>query len=288
MKGLAPNLARPKAATTPGVPSRAEALAVLPRFERVVFRIVDRMNRGAWKALWAAIGRQVHARVLHGLVRRRLHVFGIDHVARTDGGRPVLLVANHRSFYDLFLVSAILLRRLPRRTRVFFPVRGRYYYESPGGVLLNWIAAMWSMYPPLYAAPSQRAFNRYSLDLLIRLCRSGRGHLVGIHPEGGRNRDPDPYSFRRIQPGAGHIIHAAQPQVVPVFVAGLSNRFSRLVAAAWHPEDRIRVHFGPAVDLSELYAMPAKGSTYKRITEHVMARVRDLAEHDRAQFAGRL
>lgn len=270
-----------------GTLSRAQALATLPPLERGIFRLVDRMNRGSWKAAWALIGRQLHARALHAVFAPQLDVYGFEHMERTDPDRPILVVANHRSFYDLHLVSTVVLRRLGRPMRIFFPIRGRYYYQSVGGTLLNFLGGLWSMYPPLFTMPSHRAFNRYSLEVLIGLCREGRGHLIGIHPEGGRNRDPDPYSFRRTQPGAGRIIHAARPQVIPVFIAGLENDFRKVVSRRRRGGERLRLHFGPAVDLGALYALPAKGSTYKQIAELVMDRVRELAERDRQRCARR-
>jgi hypothetical protein len=70
-----------------------------------------------------------------------------------------------------------------------------------------------------------------------------------------------------------------------VFIGGLPNRVRTVLANYWRHADPIREHFGPAVDLESFYALPAKGSTYKSIVEHVMARVADLAEADRAEFA---
>lgn len=270
---------------SPADVTRSRAVATLPPLERRIFRLVDRMNRGAWKGAWAFVGRHLHARVLHALFSPQLDVHGFEHIEHTDPDRPILIVANHRSFYDLHLVSMVVLRRLRRPMRVFFPIRGRYFYQSVGGTLLNFLGGLWSMYPPLFTIPTRRTFNRYSLDVLIGLCREGRNHLVGIHPEGGRNRDPDPYSFRRTQPGTGHIIHAARPQVIPVFIAGLENDLRRVAARRRRGGERLRLHFGEAVDLSALYALPAKGSTYKQIVDLVMERVRELAEHDRRAYA---
>ena len=71
------------------------------------------------------------------------------------------------------------------------------------GLLLNQVAASWSMFPPLFALPTHAVTDRYALDLLCDLCARGPGTILGIHPEGGRNLSPDPYSFMRCQPGAG-------------------------------------------------------------------------------------
>jgi 1-acyl-sn-glycerol-3-phosphate acyltransferase len=270
--------------STSGVPSREEALAVLAPFERRAFQLVERMNQGAWKELWVFCQRQINARWIGMLSRPQLEVHGFEHVQRTTATRPLLLVANHRSNFDMIVVTEVLFRCLDRPVRINFPIRGRGYYQDVTGLLLNLVAGFWAMYPPLFALPSHAVFDRYALDLLIRMCREGEGTVIGIHPEGGRNRDPDPYSFRKLQPGTGRIIHAARPQVIPVFIGGLSNSFTGQIANLWRKREPIRVHFGAEPDLAELLERPAKGSTYKAITERVMEGVRLLGEQDRALF----
>jgi 1-acyl-sn-glycerol-3-phosphate acyltransferase len=282
---LEANLASAEPSGIPAAPSREAALAALSPFERRAFTLVERMNRGAWKRFWVFCQRHINARWIGWLARPQLQVFGLEHVARTTSDRPLLLVANHRSVFDLIVVTEVLFRRLDRPMQINFPIRGRGYYQSVTGVLLNFVAGFWAMFPPLFALPTHAVFDRYSLELLIALCREGPGNVIGIHPEGGRNRDPDPYTFRKLQPGTGRIIHAARPQVIPVFVAGLSNSLPHQIANLWRRREPIRVHFGPEPDLSSMLSQPAKGSTYKAITERVMDEVRRLAEDDRALFA---
>jgi 1-acyl-sn-glycerol-3-phosphate acyltransferase len=262
-----------------------DPLSALAPLERFHVRVATRMNREPWKAFWTACGRQINARWIWAIARRQTRVHGFEHVEGTSPLRPVLLVANHRSFFDMHLVTCLLLRRLRRRMRIYFPVRGRYYYETLGGMALNCFGAFWAMYPPLFTHATHQAFGRYSLEVLINLCRVGEGHFIGIHPEGGRNRDADPYSFRRIQPGTGRIIHGAAPQVIPIFIAGLGNSLRRHIAANWRGGEPIRVHFGPPVEITPFLSLPPKGSTYKTITEHAMSCVRDLAEQDRVLYA---
>jgi 1-acyl-sn-glycerol-3-phosphate acyltransferase len=261
-----------------------DPLAELSSLERFHFRLAGLMNREPWKAFWSACGRQINARGIAVLAGDHLRVSGFEHVEATSPDRPILLIANHRSYFDLYVVSSVLFRQLKRRLRIYYPVRGRYYYETLGGMFVNFAAAYWSMYPPLFSTSARQNFDRYALDLLIKLCSEGEGNVIGIHPEGTRNRDPDPYSFGKFQPGAGRIIHAARPQVLPAFITGLPNQIRTVLAARRRGADPIRVHFGQAVDLSEFYALPAKGSTYKAIVEHVMSRVAELAEADRATY----
>jgi 1-acyl-sn-glycerol-3-phosphate acyltransferase len=267
-------------------PVPREAFDGLTLLERGHYRLAHRMNQGAWKGFWSVCQRSVGAWWTGVITRRITEVHGVDHLRRTPRDRPLLLVANHRSYFDMYVVASALFRVTGWRMRLFFPVRGRYYYQSVGGLLLNGVAGFWSMFPPLFATGRHQAIDRYSLELLIALCTEGPSHVIGIHPEGGRNTAPDPYSLRRLQPGVGRIVHAARPRVIPVFIAGLGNSVPGIIAQNVRRADPIRIWFGAELDLSPLLALPAKGSTYKRITEHVMDVVMQLGELDRDRYGG--
>jgi 1-acyl-sn-glycerol-3-phosphate acyltransferase len=265
-------------------PPSPEVLRTLRPIERMHFGIARRMNGEPFKGFYTFLQRNIGATVIHGLVRRYTVVSGLEHLEAADHSRPILLLPNHRSYYDRYIVGSVLVSRLPWLRRIYFPVRGRYYYESFGGMVLNGTAAFWSMFPPLFATARHQAFDRYSVDLLASLCREGAGTLVGIHPEGGRNTDPDPYSLRKLQPGAGRIIHAAHPQVIPVFIGGLGNDIAPLFTRNWRAGPPVRIRCGATLDLESFYALPPKGSTYKSIVEFAMERVRELGEEDRAEY----
>jgi 1-acyl-sn-glycerol-3-phosphate acyltransferase len=221
-----------------------------------------------------------------------MNLYGLEHVEAADRNRPILLVSNHRSFFDMYAVSAMLFKRTSWRKQLFFPVRGRFFYESPLGLFVNMIMGWWSMFPPFFAAgsnpmPEKRDFDKYSLRLLSDLCRRGPGNIIGFHPEGTRNKNDDPYSFLPPKPGVGRIIKEAEPQVIPVFTAGLTNSLPRQVARNWNREDVIRIHFGPPIDFSEFRGQRDHVRTYKAIAELVMSKIAELAENDRRMRANK-
>ena len=265
-------------------PLPPEVAAVLAPLERLHLKTAQLMNREPLKGGWTWVQSLIGATLIRLATGRILRVEGFEHLEEAFRRGPLLLVANHRSYFDMFVVSSLLHRRLRGRKRLYFPVVGQYYYQSWTGLALNHFAACWSMYPPLFALPTHAASDRHALEILVDLCAQGPGNILGIHPEGGRNLDPDPYSFMRFQPGAGKIIHAARPIVVPVFIAGLSNDAGEQLRRNWSGGEPIRLWFDTPVDLSREFALPAKGSTYKTITDTVMARVRALAEGDRARY----
>ena len=266
-------------------PTREE-LSVLAPVERAAFRIVHRMNKGRTKTVLSRLQREIGARwVYHVALSRRLRVHGIENLEATSPHRPIVIVANHRSYFDLFVVSTIMVRRMDRPLRLYFPVRARYFYQRPMGVVINAITAWGAMYPPIFAEdPAKRAFTDYAVRLLVSLA-SEPGSVIGIHPEGTRNKNPDPWSLLRAQPGVGRIVHEARPQVIPVWIGGLSNSLTRTMRENFTGRaEPVRVHFGREVDYSALVDRPARARTYVEIADHLMRSVAALGEADRAEY----
>ena len=264
----------------------ADELAVLSAFERFSFRWVQRMNRGSWKRFWTFCQRTLGAGWIHLATYNLMQVYGLEHVHAAARERPILIVANHRSFFDMYTVSTTLFRNTSWRKQLFFPVRGRFFYQGPLGLFVNLVMGWWSMYPPFFATgdkpiPEKREFDKYSFRLLTELCRTGPGNVIGFHPEGKRNRNWNSYSYLRPQPGVGKLIKDAQPQVIPVFIAGLGNHLPTQVLGNWTGGEKIRIHFGPVIDFSEFQSKRDHMRTYKEISELVMRKIAQLGEEDR-------
>jgi 1-acyl-sn-glycerol-3-phosphate acyltransferase len=261
-------------------PTREE-LAVLSRMERFCFRLAHRMNQGRWKRFWTFCQRTVGAGWIQLCTYNLMRVYGLEHVEAVSHERPLLLVANHRSFFDMYTVSSVLFRRTRWPKTLFFPVRGRFFYQSPLGSFVNMVMGWWSMYPPFFYATEKRLFDKYSMRFLAHLCREGAGHVIGFHPEGTRNKSADAYSFLRAQPGVGMLIKESAPQVIPVFIAGLGNQLPRQVLGNWTGGPPIRIHFGPPLDLAEFLQKKDHVRTYKEIGDFVMSKIAELGEQDR-------
>lgn len=262
-----------------------EEIAVLNSLERVAFRVSHRMNQGRWKLFWTWCQKYIGSRWIQLATYNLMRVDGLEHIEAVSHERPLLLVANHRSFFDMYAVSSVLFRRTRWPKILFFPVRGRFFYESPLGMLVNMLMGWWSMYPPIFAENEKRLFDKYSVRRLAQLCREGRGHVIGFHPEGTRNKSSDPYSFLRAQPGVGKLIKDAAPQVIPVFIAGLGNSLPRQVVGNWTGGEPIRIRFGQPLDLTAFLEKKDHVRTYKEIAEFVMQKITELGEEDRAIFA---
>jgi 1-acyl-sn-glycerol-3-phosphate acyltransferase len=271
-------------------PTRKE-LAVLDFTERVGFRLANRMNRGAWKQFWTFCQRHIGSLWIYLATYNLMNVYGLENIERTDVDRPLLLVANHRSFFDMYTVSSVLFRRTRRPMKLFFPVRAKFFYDSPLGWFVNFVMGWFSMFPPFFREDrdeKKREFDKFTMRRLIDICSHGKAHVIGFHPEGRRHLSPDPYSFAPAQTGVGKIIMASRPQVVPVFIAGLGNDLPKQILGNWRGGEQIRIHFGEPVDLSRFYEKRDSMRTHKEISDFLMTNIALLADRDKEIFGGKI
>jgi len=265
----------------------SEELAVLTSTERIGYKLADRMNRGAWKRLWTFCQRHIGSLWIYLATYNLMNVYGLENVEQTDAEKPLLLVANHRSFFDMYTVSSILFRRTKRPMKLFFPVRAKFFYDSPLGWFVNLVMGWFSMFPPFFREAREekkREFDKFSMRRLIDICSNGAAHVIGFHPEGKRNLSDDAYDFLPAQTGVGKIIMASRPQVVPVFIAGLGNDLPKQILGNWRGGEPIRIYFGEPIDLSEFYEKRDSLRTHKEIADFLMKKIGEIAENDKKEF----
>ena len=265
----------------------AEELSVLSTTEKIGFKLTHKMNQGAWKRLWTFCQRHIGSLWIKICTYNLMNVFGIENVEKTNVEKPLLLVANHRSFFDMYTVSSVLFRQTKRPMRLYFPVRAKFFYTSPVGWFVNLVMGWFSMYPPFFRESREaekREFDKFSLRKLIGIASEGYGTIIGFHPEGKRNLSDDPYNLLPAQPGVGKVIYAAQPQVIPVFITGLGNDLPKQVLGNWTGGEKVRIWFGTPVDLSEFYEKSDRIRTHKEIADFLMTKISELGEQDRLKF----
>ena len=267
-----------------------EELAVLQPIERTGFKLAHAMNFGGWKRFWTFCQRHIGSLWIYLATYNLMNVFGIENLEATDPDRPVILAANHRSFFDMYTVSSVMFRRTKRPIRLYFPVRAKFFYDNPLGWFVNLVMGWWSMYPPFFREEGEgekRAFDKFSVRELIRLSSYGKGHVIGFHPEGKRNLNDDTYTFLPAQPGIGKVILNAEPQVIPVFIAGLGNDLPKQILGNWTGGEKVRIWFGKSIDLSAYFGKRDSLRAQKEIADHLMAKIGELAEMDREWMANR-
>ncbi len=267
-------------------PTREE-ISALSATEKIGFHLTNKMNQGAWKRFWTFCQRHIGSLWIKICTYNLMNVFGLEHFEKASVEKPLLLVANHRSFFDMYTVSSVIFRQTSRPIKLFFPVRAKFFYSSPIGWLVNLIMGWWAMYPPFFREEkeaSKREFDKFALRKVIQLASEGRANVIGFHPEGKRNLSENPYDFLPAQPGIGKIIYSAQPQVVPVFIAGLGNDLKKQVLGNWTGGRKVRIWFGEPLDLSEFYKKSDRLRTHKEIGDFLMKKIAELAEQDKEKY----
>ncbi|MDQ3373448.1 MAG: 1-acyl-sn-glycerol-3-phosphate acyltransferase [Acidobacteriota bacterium] len=262
-------------------------ISALSLTEKIGFRLTDKMNKGAWKSFWTFCQRHIGSLWIYLATYNLMNVFGLENVERTSTEKPLLLVANHRSFFDLYTVSSVIFRRTKRPIKLFFPVRAKFFYSSPLGWLVNLIMGWWAMYPPFFREDKEikkREFDKFSMRRLIELCSERGSNVIGFHPEGKRNLSDDAYNFLPAQPGIGKIIMASRPQIVPVFIAGLGNDLPKQIFGNWTGGEKVRIWFGEPINLLEFYEKSDRLRTHKEIADFLMLKIGELGEKDREAF----
>ena len=270
----------------PLLPAEAE-IGVLDRVDRIGFRLTHWMNLGARKRLMTYFQRNIGSLWIFIATYNLMNVFGVENVEQTDASRPLVLVANHRSFFDMYTVSSVLFRRTKRPMELYFPVRAKFFYTNPLGWVVNLLMGWFSMYPPFFREEREirkRQFDKYSMRRLVQLCAEGPGHVIGFHPEGKRNLTGGTYEFLPAQPGIGKVIYAAHPQVIPVFIAGLGNDLPKQILGNWTGGPKVRIWFGEPIELDVFYAKGDRIRTHKEIADFLMEKIAELGAEDEVMF----
>ena len=268
----------------------ARAPSTLPRmdrrklrgFERVAVPLCDAINTTPWlKKFLQLFVRYFTATWIFGLARPRLVLDGLGPLRELSPPKGIILVSNHRSFFDMYVCCAVLYKRSRLLSRLHFPVRSNFWYSNPIGVLINMSVSACAMWPPVFRDSRRRSLNPVGLEQ-IGYILGQKGAVLGFHPEGTRGKDPDPHKLLRPKKGIGLIIECCDPQtlIVPFFITGLSNSFGDQLRSWLRPrrgENDIRLSFGEPVPAGQFQGNQSAGE----VAESVMDLVRDLADQDR-------
>ena len=263
----------------------AEASDRLTWLERANVAFIRRTFDWPWLDRFCRWGCRVPgAGWVYACTRNLLRIHGLDALPPLDQLQRVILVANHRSFFDMYVINAILYKN-GFRERLLFPVRSNFFYDRIAGFFVNAVMSFWSMYPPIFREKQRLSLNHTAFSELAAAIAEGRS--AGIHPEGTRNRGDDPYTLLPAQNGIGRLIHLARDAVIiPVFINGLTNRLGRQVVSNFDKTGTpIHVVFGEAIDFSDLLDRPASTKTYRAIVERTMATIATLGEQERIHRA---
>lgn len=261
-----------------------EQLAPLSRMERFAFRFADIFNR-RFALLAHFWNRTFMVVVLQITAARRIRAYGLERIASLDRSDRVVMVANHRSFFDYFTVMHVVFQSTQLSSRILFPVRSAFFYDNPAGVAVNFLMSGMAMFPPVVRDPAKRTFNQYAVARIVSELEVP-GRVVGFHPEGTRQRGGDPYRFLPVRAGVGEVIQRATTgvKVLPIFVFGIDNDLPREAYRNWFRRNEypIDVVFGDPVDVADLRREPDCPEAHLAIANHCVDLVGELGEYQRA------
>ena len=216
---------------------------------------------------------------------RRLTLHGLENLKEYNTDSRVILISNHRTFFDFFVISWITFNKTSLPKRIFFPVRSTFFYTSWIGIPFCFFMGGYSMFPPIMRESSKRSFNHYALQRMVDELRT-QGTLLGFHPEGTRNKSNDPHSLLPPKKGVGKVYqNYPEATVLPVYIRGITNNLAREFWCNWfsakkHPID---VYFGTPPECPDLLKQENTPENHQMIAEHCMLSIQKLAQQHKAR-----
>jgi 1-acyl-sn-glycerol-3-phosphate acyltransferase len=187
----------------------------------------------------------------------RARIEGEHHIPAAG---PAILVSNHISSGDTFLLPAMMRRRLT------FPAKAELFQgRGPGTRFVAWFLRNVGQVPMDRAGGRASAQSMAGVTEVLR-----RGELLGIYPEGTRSPDG------RLYKGKTGVARLALQAGVPVIPIGM-------IDTQWVPSKpfgipimrRPRLRVGPALDFTRYASMANDRDVLRWVTDEIMAAVQE-------------
>ncbi|QLD10329.1 lysophospholipid acyltransferase family protein [Microbacterium oleivorans] len=192
----------------------------------------------------------------------KIEVEGGEHLP-ADG--PYVLAPNHYSEFDPIVV-AVATWRLGRAPRF---MAKESLFRVP---VVGWVLRGLGMIPVSRTTSASAAGQ--AIAQAAELAADGRGVIV--YPEGSLTREPDLWPMRG-KSGAVRVAVAGDIPVIPVATWGVQAimpRYGRF--SVWPLRKRVRVRFGPRVELALASGQTPTPAQLVAATDTVMARIAGL------------
>jgi len=180
----------------------------------------------------------------------------VVHRERMINHGPVILAANHQSYFDPPLAGSVSDRAiyfLARRTLL-------------NGAILGWLLPKLNVVP----VDSEGGKDRTALKALIRILRAGEGTLV--FPEGQRTVDGH---LQPAQPGLGLVVARTLAPVVPMRIFGAYEAWP--IHEKFPRPGRITIVVGEPIYFTQQDVEAGGKELYQRLSQRVMDAIATLS-----------
>ena len=206
-------------------------------------------------------------RALTAPARRVLARVRVENPENLPDEGPVIVAANHISFFD----SVLLMFALPRRVSVLGKAE---YADKP---VTKWLYCGSGMIPIRRENPADlvQAFEQVEEVL-------DRGEVLGIFPEGTRSRDG---LLHRGHSGAAHLALKTGAPLVPLGIIG-TDKLLPTGSGIVRPFRRVTIRVGEPIVPADLGLSVSTNRSRREVTDKLMTEVRRLCGQEYvAQYA---
>ncbi|MHA2243339.1 MAG: lysophospholipid acyltransferase family protein [Candidatus Hodarchaeales archaeon] len=194
----------------------------------------------------------------------RIKVWGKKHVpAKGWGNKGIIIMSNHRSHLDPFLVG---ITAFPRFYKPFFyPADAKLWKLPFFRPILHGMNCF-----PVFKGSKRMDVIKYHIAVI------NNGGSVSYFPEGARTKDG------KLQPGklgAGLIAHSTRALVIPCAVKNtdIAMPVGKPFTLGGGPRRiTLEVKFGAPLNLRKYYNLPSSKETSQRISDHIMVEIEKL------------
>ncbi len=182
-------------------------------------------------------------------------VYGIGNIPKSGG---VIIAPSHTSYLDPPAVGAS-----SRRTRMTHFMARDTLFKNP---LMGWCLRQVGVIPL-----DRDKGDIKAMKTSIQLLKDGAA--VALFPEGTRSEDGE---FQKPKPGVGFLVSKGNAPVVPVYVHGSYEAWSKNSGGLKHKP--VSVIFGKLITCEEIASLGKGRAAYPLIGELIMERIAELKE----------
>ncbi len=188
----------------------------------------------------------------------RPQVTGLENIPESG---PAVVVCNHTSAVETFIVPAVISRRLT------FPAKAELFAEG-GGLFTRLVAWFLTVVGQVPMDRSGGRASAGSMDSVLQVLRNGE--LLAIFPEGTRSPDGRLYKGKT---GVARLVLQARVPVIPIGIRDTRVQRTERLRIPYYR--RAKISIGQPIDFDRYATVAADRTVLRHVTDEIMAAVQD-------------